>query len=444
MPYCTNCGTEEREGQQFCGVCGTRKPGSFGATPMPALSSAEYGSGAEVRVGISLVPPRQSRWSVFLRGFLALPLYVVYIGVGFAAFFVTVVAWFCALFIGRVPDGQQQFLTKALRVYANVISYGYLLSGRWPGITFNAKPGDQVTVDIDHVGLRRWSVFFRLFLGVPATLVSVALNLGSYPLLLVAWVWGVLAGREPRSIHQALALVLRYQLRLQAYSTLLTPTQPFRGFLGDGVEPSMKTSGSAEATPAATISDANSSPLDPAAPQRLSTSTVMTAPLPTRWLVTRAARVLMVLALVAGALLYFLTPSFENPLIVRMQDFISRGVVTTSHTTTVNVMLRFETSTSACRGTYMLECQQRAATLAISHVSDQSALLLSNNIFIPTNALTSVKKYESAIDELENELFTVQTSSSLPSQTRVVRADIPATLALVNRDFLLAKARLGA
>ncbi|HEV3187048.1 MAG TPA: zinc ribbon domain-containing protein, partial [Acidimicrobiales bacterium] len=66
MAYCTNCGAEEQEGQQFCGVCGARKPGVVGASPMPPLSSEGYRDDADVRVGISMTPPRQPRWTILL------------------------------------------------------------------------------------------------------------------------------------------------------------------------------------------------------------------------------------------------------------------------------------------------------------------------------------------------------------------------------------------
>lgn len=443
MSYCTNCGTKERDGQQFCGVCGAQKSGSLGATPMPPLPSVAFGASAEVRVGISLLPPRQSRWSIFFRALLVVPLYLVIFGVGFAAFFVTVVAWFCALATGRVSNGQQRFLTNTLRLYANTQAYWYLLVRRWPGITFSAKPNDQVSIEIDHVSLRRWSVFFRLVLMVPASFVGNALNLGAIPLVLVAYVWGVLIGREPRSIHQALALVLRYQLRLQAYWTLLTPTQPFQGFLGDGLEAPSRTSVVNVVPTSSAIGATYSSSVEPAVSERSSMDTATPAALTTRWFVSKPAKVLMVLTLAAGAVIYFLAPTFENPFIVRMQDLVSRSVVTTSHTVTLSVMRRFETSTASCRGAYVLECQQRAATLASPRLGEQSSLLLSNNFFVPTRALALVKKYESAIDSLANELFTVQTSNSLTLQTRVVRVDIPATLVQVNRDFRAAEARLG-
>ena len=443
MSYCTNCGTEERDGQQFCGVCGARKSGSFATTPMPPLSPVAFGAGAEVRVGISLQPPRQSRWSVVFRVLLVVPLYLVIVGVGFVAFFVTIAAWFCALFTGRVSDGQQRFLTNTLRLYANTQAYWYLLVRRWPGITFSAKPNDQVSIDVDHVRLRRTSVFFRFVLMVPASLVGNALNLGTFPLVFVAWVWGVLGGREPGPLHQALALVLRYQLRLQAYWTLLTPTQPFQGFLGDGLETRPRTSDVAVVPTSSTHGGASSSGVELVGTEGASKEPANPAALTTRWFVSKAAKVLTVLTLVSGAVLYFFAPAFENPFIIRVQDMITRSVVTTSHTVTVSALGQFETSTASCRGAYVLECQQRAATLASPRVSEQSSLLLSNNVFVPTKALASVRRYESAIDSLANELFTVQTSNSLTLQTRVVKVDIPSTLVLVNRDFHAAEARLG-
>ena len=439
MAYCTNCGAEEQEGQQFCGVCGARKLGAGGASPMPPLTSEGNRDEVNVRVGISLAPPRQARWTILLRVFMVIPLYLVTMVIGIASFFVLIVAWFCALFTARVTDGQQRFLTNALRLYANVEAYTYLLIRRWPGVTFNEKPDDQVSIEVDHVGLRRWSVFFRLVLALPAAFVWNALYLGSIPLLVVAWVWGILTGREPRPIHQSLALVLRYQLRLQAYCALLTPTQPFRGFLGDGLPPRSAINNDSVSPPSSNLGALPSS-ADPSVAERSSEATPST--LVTRWPVSRFAKVLMVVMLIAGVPLYFLTPSFENPLIVRMQDLISRNVVTTSHTVTISAMNQFEATTASCRGDYTLECQQRAATLASPRVSNQAALLLSNNVFVPTSALSSAKMYEVDMRALVNELFTVQTSNSLSVQARVLKVEIPETVAHLNRDYLVEEARL--
>jgi hypothetical protein len=105
-------------------------------------------------------------------------------------------------------------------------------------------------------------------------------------------------------------------------------------------------------------------------------------------------------------------------------------------------MNQFEASTASCRGAYTLECQQRAATLASPRVSNQAALLLSINVFVPTSALRAAKKYEADFRALVNELFIVQTSNSLSVQARVLKVEIPVTLAHMNRDYLAEKALL--
>jgi hypothetical protein len=262
MSYCINCGTSESVAQKFCPVCGAA---SALASTQPGFSGGE----ARVLVGIDLNPPRQSRWSVLFRFFLWLPLVMVLAVIWLAAFFVVVAAWFSALFTKRVPDGMQRFLTMALRFHANVLAYEFLLIPRWPGITLNQKVNDQVRIEVNHTELRRTAVFFRLILAIPALIVQEAVSLGSYPLLVVMWVWGIVTGQESRALHQALALVLRFSIRYQAYLLLLTPTQPFKGFFGDENESGVNTS--------ATL-DANA--------------------LPTNWRVEKATKVLVVVALI--------------------------------------------------------------------------------------------------------------------------------------------------
>jgi len=441
VPYCTNCGTEEREGQQFCAVCGARKRDAFATTPMPSLSIGPANSEAQVRLGISLTPPRQSRWSIFFRAVLVLPLGVVAAAADVLAFFVIISAWFCAVFTGRVPDSNQRFLTKVLRFYVNVMAYSYLLTSRWPGLTFTAKPGDQVSFDVDHVQLRRSAALFRLVLSAPAWLVGSALGVGAYPLLIVAWVWGVIAGREPRGIHQALALVLRYQIRFQAYVALLTPTQPFRGFLGDGDETSLTSPVNASVTTPSSSEPPSPSTVDAPVVDGSSTQSSSSV-LATRWPVVKSAKVLVVLVMVVGAPLYYLSFSADNPLLHRLQTFIARTEVATSYSVTAQAMNHFESSVHACGVTFTLQCQQRAATRAYPLVSNQSSVLHTDNVYVPTGALSSVRKYEVALDQLKYELFRVQQASSLVSQTQVVSAEIPVTFARVTADYLIANARL--
>jgi hypothetical protein len=268
MSYCIKCGTQESVGQKFCPVCGAA---SASVSAQPGISGGE----ARVLIALDLNPPRQSRWSVLLRLFLLLPLVFVLVAIWIAAFFVAIAAWFAALFTKRVPDRMQQFLTKALRFHANVLAYEFLLIPRWPGVTFNEKVNDQVRIEVDHTELLRTAVFFRFILAFPALFVQEAVSLGSYPLLVVMWVWGIVTGQESRALHQALALMLRFTVRLGAYLLLLTPTQPFRGFFGDGND-----------------SGANTS------------ATLDTGTLPTNWRVIQSAKVLVVVALILSVPMY--------------------------------------------------------------------------------------------------------------------------------------------
>jgi len=394
-----------------------------------------------VLVGISLDPPRQSRWTVFLRLILAFPLFIVFAGIEIAAFFVVIGAWFCALFAGTVPANMQRFLTKALRFYANLQAYGYLLTSRWPGVVFDAKPDDQVTLDIDHVGLRRSSVFFRMVLGYPAMFVGWLLGVGSYLMLMVMWVWGIAAGREPRSFHQAAALVVRFQIRSFAYMSLLTPTQPFRGFFGDeDVAPETSTVAVA-ASPSVADSglSAGAQTFGPVGVPGSSNDGGTT--LPTHWVVTKAAKVVMVLVLVVGVPSYFLTFSVNNPLLSRFKTEISRTLITASHNVTETAVSQFVRSAQSCPTSNQRECIAKAASKAYPLLSGQSSLL-SSNIFVPHDALGLATRYELALAGLQGDMLAVQTSQTSQEQLNVIDNELPQALSRFDADYLVLEAKL--
>jgi hypothetical protein len=443
VPYCTNCGTLEQENQQFCAVCGAPRPDQFDASRMPPMPSIGPHEEARVLVGISMDPPHQSRWSILFRLVLSLPLFVVVAGIGFATFFVVIAAWFCALVNGSVPDSLQRFLTNALRLYGNVQSYVLLLGRRWPGFAFDAKPGEQLNLEIDHVALRRWSVFFRFVLGYPAAIVGSLLTFGLYPLLVVMWIWGIIAGREPRALHQAVALVLRYQIRLQAYSCLLTPTQPFRGIFGDKEVPtSIVATNSSVGSP---------STFAPQAPQpgssvdlqsSSSLAPVTTAPLPTRWIEVKAAKVVLILVLVISVAMYVLTFSIDNSTLSKFKEAVSRSLFVASHSTAITAMSQFEETANSCPTSASHGCISHAAARAYLVLNQQSSLL-DGNFFVPTDALSQARRYESALRDLEREMLAVENPDSVPSPANVVNNELPATLAQLNSYFQVLRVRLG-
>jgi hypothetical protein len=436
VPYCTNCGTQERDDQRFCIVCGAATPGASAPVPMPAMPSLATSEGtgeAQVRVGFSMDPPRQSRWSIFFRLLLSLPLLVVTFGIAIAAAFVTIAAWFCALFTGRVPDDIQRFLTNALRLYANVAFYACFLTSRWPGISFNPKPSDQVTIDIDHVSLSRWAVFFRYPLAFPAAIVGLFSIYGSYPVLVVMWFWGTIMGREPRPLHQALSLVLRYQIRYQAYAAMISPTQPFKGLLGDGSD-------------SATLAglNANVGAQSAPAPVPLSVDTVApptaTAPsmaLSNRWLVRKGAKAVVIIILVIGIPSYIFPLAFGStlfngiPFVNSWKTLVARVIVSGTEQNVADTMNQFEVTAEGCDATSSIPCVTNAAAQAYSQLMKQTAIF-QNNVFFPSSSLNQAVRYEATLDVLEANLLKIETSNSYQSDQQIVYNVLPRALRASN------------
>jgi hypothetical protein len=198
------------------------------------LNSIAEPSPASVLVRIDLEPPRQNRFSVFFRGVLCIPLVIVLFLVSIGVEVIVVLAWFAALFTGRVPDSFHRFLTKFEQFSANLFAYEYLLVAKWPGVEY-PRPGEQVSVEIPHVKQSRVSIFFRALLSFPAGALGMCWNFAHGLIVLVMWVWILIRGRAPKTLHQYGALWLRYNIRLSSYSLLLTPEQPWHGLRGDGI-----------------------------------------------------------------------------------------------------------------------------------------------------------------------------------------------------------------
>jgi hypothetical protein len=371
---------------------------------------------ARVLVGASLDPPRQARWSVLARPLLVVPLAVVVVGLQFASFFVVVAAWFAALFVGRVPDGLQRFLTNALRVYVNVLFYGMFLVPRWPGVVFHSRPDEQVSVTVDHVGLRRSAVFFRFVLGYPASLLSSLLAFGLSPLWFVMWIWGVLAGREARALHQGAALVARFQARVIAYSEIVTPTQPFRGFLGDGDQ-----SGAAARAGGGGPAGAGAEGSSPSSPARVSTA----------WLVGRPAKVVVVLVLLVGAPSYLVLNNVDSGWV---RTVVARPLVSHTHTAVLADVRAFLAARATCAVADRRRCTADAAATADSRLRDESALLVGNAL-IPSGALAAARRYEKALTHLDDVLRTIEFAPDASSQRRDIEFSLPTARSRFNDDY---------
>jgi hypothetical protein len=184
-------------------------------------------------VTLSLEGPQvQRRWTVALRIFLAFPHFLWFALVGLVATFAVFFAWCAALVIGRMPTGLGGFIDRVVRYQARISAYMYLLTDVYPPFSLDA---DDYAVEL-HIEqpdrLNRAAVLFRLILMIPAWIVSSVVTGGATVVLFFLWIITLVSGRMPDSAFEALAVTLRYQMRVYAYAWMLTSRYP-GGVFGD-------------------------------------------------------------------------------------------------------------------------------------------------------------------------------------------------------------------
>ncbi len=180
----------------------------------------------------------RSRLSVFFRLLLGLP-HLIWLSLwGIVAFVAVVVNWLATLIAGRSPEALHNFLAAYVRYAIHVGAYLLLAAEPFPD--FLGKPGYPVDVVIDPPRAQnRWKVAFRIFLALPALLISSALVSGSarnygfnYSFGLagvgafLGWFAALAQARLPRGLRDAIAYALSYSAQLDAYLFMLTDRYP--------------------------------------------------------------------------------------------------------------------------------------------------------------------------------------------------------------------------
>jgi hypothetical protein len=101
---------------------------SLAADPFP-----DFGGAPGYPVDVDIAPPqKQSRLTIFFRGLLAIPAFIVLYLLGYVAQIVMFFAWFIALFTGRLPNGLRDVLAYWLRYGAQTYGYQLLLTQKYP------------------------------------------------------------------------------------------------------------------------------------------------------------------------------------------------------------------------------------------------------------------------------------------------------------------------
>ncbi len=191
---------------------------------------------------------RRTRLTVFFRLLLAIP-HLIWFFLWTVLIVVTAVAnWLISIFTCKPPGGLHRLMCGYVRYQAQLSAYLSLVGDPYPGFAGGAG---EYPIDVrlpeEPIEQRRWTIFLRLLLGVPALLVSGALgglsggNLGSYgskrrngtgggALLLVCAVLGWFAslalGRMPKGLRDAGAYSIGYTAQTAAYLLLVTDRYP--------------------------------------------------------------------------------------------------------------------------------------------------------------------------------------------------------------------------
>jgi len=168
----------------------------------------------------------RSRLTVVFRLLLAIPHFVWLALWSVAAFFAAIATWFVALVTGRIPHSLHRFLTAYVRYATHVIAYVYVVGRKFPGFTGRAG---SYGIDVEiapPIRQSRWATLFRLFLAIPALVVSGALDGVLLVVAFLGWWYALVRGRMPEGLRNLGAFGLRYTAQTYAYLFLLTDRYP--------------------------------------------------------------------------------------------------------------------------------------------------------------------------------------------------------------------------
>ena len=168
---------------------------------------------------------KRSRLTVFFRLLLAIPHFIWLYLYAVVALIVLIIAWFAALFMGRLPLGMHNFLANYLRYQVHIFSYLTLAANPYP--SFSGSAPYPVDVEIAPPEKQsRLTVFFRILLAIPALIFSTVLNYVSEIVAVFAWFVAIFLGRIPEGMRNLLAYSVRYHAQTQGYFNLLTSKYP--------------------------------------------------------------------------------------------------------------------------------------------------------------------------------------------------------------------------
>ena len=201
-------------------------------TPQPPETPSVPVSGYPVTLAFE-TPEKIARWRPLVHWLLAIPHFIVLYVINIVAQVLAFIAWFAAVFTGRIPDGLQKPIAMYLRYNARVTTYALFQREEYPPFSFDAAfadPGDDPRIRVDVVpaveGRNRLTIFFRLFMLIPQAIVLFFVSIAALVLMVIGWFAVIILGRWPSGMNNFLIGFLRWNTRVNAYGYLLTDEYP--------------------------------------------------------------------------------------------------------------------------------------------------------------------------------------------------------------------------
>jgi len=180
-------------------------------------------------IGLEVAPAAsQGRLGVFFRILIAIPALIIATLIRDVAQILVFISWLIILFTGKLPAGIGNFIAGALRWEVRVYAYLLLLTGKYPPFSLDdvADYPVHVLVQPQFEGRNRLTVFFRLIMVIPQAIVVYILAIVGAVVVFFGWLVALFTGSVPGGIHNFIAGVLRWSVRVEGYMYLLTDQYP--------------------------------------------------------------------------------------------------------------------------------------------------------------------------------------------------------------------------
>ncbi len=216
---CPNCGAPIGGDYRFCIRCGSDISATSGLEWQPAFSKYP------VRFDVQY-PGKLSRLSTLFRLILVVPQLLIAYALSTVAGVITIIAWFAILFTGRYPPGLFNMVVGFNRWTANVYAYLALLRDEYP--PFSMDPGHYpVVYEVDYPArLSRLLIFVKWILVFVHQFLIWVLTSIAVLLLVISWFAILITGRYPRAFFDFNSGLMRWYLRVGAYTALLRDEFP--------------------------------------------------------------------------------------------------------------------------------------------------------------------------------------------------------------------------